>query len=309
MTSSLLLQLFALFCLQTHIDASTQYLTYSTNEIWSKSGSTYRRPQWAGNVTIIYDESQIWHVHGVIVPCSTTGRPGAPNPYNGFETGTDLSLDKGHLLALSNGGPDIKRNIVPQGSYWQEHGGWRQLEEAIFDHAMAKYGWDPKAIYHASAVGDVADPGHWNYVTFNLSMFDYNTATGEPMKYTGTLRSGHELYSFTISPDLDAVWAEGLAPPSEATFVAETTTSTTTYKDRDIAIKMETTALMEGQGVKDSILEDETGSINVFGIVFFAIIVVVILFVAAATLCLYCRSKQKQKEVMNPAQFTPYHRF
>ena len=99
--------------------ASTSYQSYSTNEIWSKSGVSYTRPPWSGTVNIVYDDTEIWHVAGVVIPCSTTGRPSAPNPYNGYDTGTDLQLDKGHLMALSNGGPDIKRNIVPQGSFWQ----------------------------------------------------------------------------------------------------------------------------------------------------------------------------------------------
>ena len=101
------------------IVSSSENQIYSTDEIWTKSGVTYRRPSWSGNVIITYDESQIWNIFGVILPISTSDRPSAPDPWNGYDTGTALNLDKGHLMALSNGGPDIEQNIVPQSASWQ----------------------------------------------------------------------------------------------------------------------------------------------------------------------------------------------
>ena len=78
------------------VSVRSELVTYSTNELWSQSSITYRRPAWSKNVTIIYDETQIWSVSGIIVPISTSGRPSAPNPYNGYTTGTVAGLDKGH---------------------------------------------------------------------------------------------------------------------------------------------------------------------------------------------------------------------
>ena len=262
-------------------DSSSSYLQYSTNEIWTKSGITYRRPSWSGNVTILYDESQIWNVFGIILPISTSDRPSAPNPYNGYDTGTALSLDKGHLMALSNGGPDIKRNIVPQSSSWQQHGGWRDLEEVIFDYALSKYGWDPDAIYHASEVHDVADPGRWNYVTFNLSIFDYDNTTGQPMRYRGTVQSKSDLiYQFTISPENDAVWDRNITPPSNATFVISTSNPTA----------VPTSA--------PSIGSDETEeTFNSMSIALVATAVLLIILLGGTSVLLLRRKKKLQKQV------------
>jgi len=58
---------------------------------------------------------------------STTNRPPAPNPSNGFQC-EGSPFDKGHICALELGGPDISQNIVPQWSQWQETGKWRRLE-------------------------------------------------------------------------------------------------------------------------------------------------------------------------------------
>ena len=174
---------------------------YSTNEIWTKSGITYRRPPWSGNVSIRYDydESQILSVHGIILPISTAERPDAPNPYNGAETGTASGLDKGHVMALSNGGPDVSFNIVPQTAQWQRNGGWRKMEEVLFDHAMSKYGFNHSAIFHAAEIEVVPNVGKWNYVTLNLSMMDYDPITGEPMKYQALIQSGNDLiYTFIL---------------------------------------------------------------------------------------------------------------
>ena len=182
----------------------------------------------------------------------------------------------------------------------------------IFDHAMAKYGWDPKAIYHASEVHDVADPGRWNYVTFNLSIFDYDSTTGQPQKYTGTVQSGNDMtYSFTISPDDDAVWDSNGVPPSDAIYVAETTTSTTTYKDRNIVIQMEDDIIvttMESMGeAEDRVKAYAEVHSNAMGIVFFCGVMIVVLFVCGATVYLYCRNRNEKKRIMSPADYVPYH--
>ena len=72
------------------------------------------RPRWAGQVEIETDGTQIKSVKGIVVPSRTSGRPDPPNPLNGGNVGKTYSLDRGHLMALEMGGPDIAENIVPQ---------------------------------------------------------------------------------------------------------------------------------------------------------------------------------------------------
>eukprot|EP00483_Globobulimina_turgida_P011473 UN11495 len=79
--------------------ANSQNQIHQTNVIWGN----YLRPGWAGDVTITYSPwsgnipGQIWKVQGIVVPLSTSGRPAAPDPYNGYPTGTAYGLDKGHV--------------------------------------------------------------------------------------------------------------------------------------------------------------------------------------------------------------------
>lgn len=92
---------------------------HSTNYIWKK----HARPSWAKPVIISYNESpkQIISVEGIAIPCSTKRRPSPPKPFNEYPTGKKLDLDKGHIMALSNGGPDISFNIVPQVKFFIEN--------------------------------------------------------------------------------------------------------------------------------------------------------------------------------------------
>jgi len=206
--TSLLTSIVVLFHLQS---ASTLH-HISTNEIWTTLGETYHRPSWSGTVDITYDDTQIRKVVGIVLPISSTGRPAPPRPYNGYPTGDDIELDKGHIMAISNGGPNIKLNIVPQDSQWQETGGWRDFEEVIFQHALYKYGWDPTSLYEASQIARVHDPEI--YVKYTVSLYDYSSKTGEPMRYEGTVHTGSTYYHFTIKPDTGVRWKDGRAPPT-----------------------------------------------------------------------------------------------
>eukprot|EP01084_Bolivina_argentea_P144861 254059_1 len=189
---------------------------YSTNEIWSTSDATHKRPKWAKKVNIAYCEFQVWSVEGIVVPLSTKGRNMPPKPYNGFPIGNDLNLDKGHVMALSNGGPDVKYNIVPQSSKWQRTGAWRNLENLIFNYAVSQYTWDPSNIPHASEVERIRSPGSRNLVKYNVTMSKYDKESGEPMKYAGFVQSGENtLYSFTIMAGKEAKWTHNKAPPSQ----------------------------------------------------------------------------------------------
>ena len=129
-------------------------------------GST-KRPAWAGLVTIKFES--IAHSHygqinrtteviGIVAPGSTTGRPSAPEPFsnirvstakneparyrydpdtgiNAYNTGF-VDAEKGHIMALELGGPDIPENIVPQWAKWQGCGEWRKMEKDIYDLAV-----------------------------------------------------------------------------------------------------------------------------------------------------------------------------
>ena len=136
-----------------------------TNE-WFKGK---KRPSEFGSVTITFEE--IAHVRGAVVRTvsvsgivavgSTKGRPGAPEPRSGIrvstaknvpsayhydpETGDNayntgfVDAEKGHIMALELGGPDLADNIVPQWAKWQGSGEWRQVEVAIKKMADEAY--------------------------------------------------------------------------------------------------------------------------------------------------------------------------
>merc|ERR1712079_966276 len=164
----------------------------------------------------------------------------------------------------------------------------------------SKYGWDPTAIYHASVVHNVRDPGRWNYVTFNLSIFDYDNTTGQPQRYTGSVQSGKDtLYQFTISPEDDAVWENKKVPPNNVSY--RITTTGTVVRDRDIVTIIdendkETAFMTTDHGGA----EDGEDSSNIMGIVFITGISIIAVFVLGATLYFYCKNKNKQN---NPAEY------
>jgi hypothetical protein len=78
-------------------------------------------------------------VEGLIMPVTTSGRATAPSSVTGFKT-SGLQMDKGHLMALELGGPDVGCNIIPQGRRLNEHGPWRQMETSLKLTAANKMG-------------------------------------------------------------------------------------------------------------------------------------------------------------------------
>ena len=68
-------------------------------------------------------------VLGIIVQTGTKDRPTPPQPYNGFDT-SHTPFGNGHVFALSLGGTDEPRNLVPQWEQWQQTGAWRNIETA-----------------------------------------------------------------------------------------------------------------------------------------------------------------------------------
>jgi hypothetical protein len=133
-----------------------------------------KRPKEFGPVTIKMEEiprsrgARIIRpisVSGIVAPGATTKRPGAPEPIaglrvsqakaipvkyrwnsttgeNAYNTGIP-DAEKGHIMALELGGPDIPQNIVPQWAKWQGTGVWRRMEVGIKD--LADEGLDPPA--------------------------------------------------------------------------------------------------------------------------------------------------------------------
>ncbi len=116
-----------------------------------------KRPDWAGPVSIVIEEiphkshglvSRQTSVMGIVAARSTKGRKSAPEPFSSFRVSTSatpsstplafngrntgrIDLDKGHIMALELGGPDIPENIVPQWSNFQRNGVWKRMENDV----------------------------------------------------------------------------------------------------------------------------------------------------------------------------------
>lgn len=93
-------------------------------------------------------------VSGIVEPTSTTGRGGAPDPLSGYQVYSGggkrpkasiasernsgaMDVERGHVMALELGGPDIAENIVPQWAKFQGSGDWRKMEVAVLAKANA----------------------------------------------------------------------------------------------------------------------------------------------------------------------------
>lgn len=111
----------------------------TTNELWTGQS----RPSWAGNAQFTFHGTKIMSVSAVIFPMRTTSRPATPEPYNGMNTHgpENCMLQNGHIIGLSLGGPNVRSNIVPQLSGWQQTGPWAQMERLIFDEMKDYYGF------------------------------------------------------------------------------------------------------------------------------------------------------------------------
>lgn len=125
-----------------------------------------QRTQQAGAVSITLQSVGLWvndklevrerpiQVVGIVDPTATTGRGGAPDPLSGYQvysgqgqqpkasiasernTGA-LDVERGHVMALELGGPDIAENIVPQWAKFQGSGEWRKMEVSVLAKAKA----------------------------------------------------------------------------------------------------------------------------------------------------------------------------
>jgi hypothetical protein len=101
-------------------------------------------------------------VRGIVVTTGTADRLSPPEPSSGIRVGFSARadrlpasyrhdpstggnwhndgspiMDKGHIMAIELGGPDVGENIVPQLSDVQRHGTWRRMEHSIRTMAEA----------------------------------------------------------------------------------------------------------------------------------------------------------------------------
>lgn len=215
---------FALLILITLITLiNSKQFTYTTNKLWKD----YVKPNWAGDVTIIYNNDNIISVEGVIIPVSTNDRPKSPSPYNdcgtgrnNITTGVDYQLDKGHIMALNNGGPDISLNIVPQKWDWQEYGEWRKLEIKINNITLNEYGWNSKNLPQIEELENY-NPGD-KVVSWKINII-YKDQCGmkpiececQPIEYKGDVYTKDKHYHFEIVNNKDYTWNEITPEPSK----------------------------------------------------------------------------------------------
>lgn len=144
-------------------------------------GGFLQRPPGYGPVTITnetinhvsgQDIQRPVSVSGLVYPTTTSGRPGAPEPGSGIKVGVKwkevgsqttrntgiVDAQKGHIMALELGGPDMSANIVPQWANWQANGAWRQMEKQVLAQAevLKKKGhflqFDATILYKSYAV-------------------------------------------------------------------------------------------------------------------------------------------------------------
>jgi hypothetical protein len=162
-----------------------------TMRTWEMVGRL-TRPAWAGPVTIsdnrpgddVIVPANPRTVMGIVVPVSTAGRGNAPKPFSGSPTGKAQGTDKGHMMALELGGPDISQNISPQSNLWQQSGGWRAIEVVVLRFAMECMGftstYDPakaiaqpqRAIFFRVAplgIDSNGEPSHYEGVAVPVS--------------------------------------------------------------------------------------------------------------------------------------------
>ena len=172
--------------------------TFTTNKLFNH----YIRPKWAGDITITYNE-HIESIEGIIIPISTSGRHNAPSPFNkDCKTGYIYNLDRGHIMALSNGGPDISENIVPQYNTWQRPGGeWYKLEREIHNLVSKEYEWNN--IIHPGNELEKYEPLNKAYWKINLLYKDVcsigdNECNCQPYKYDGYVKTKDVKYNFEI---------------------------------------------------------------------------------------------------------------
>lgn len=182
-----------------------------------------RRPPEAGAVEITTEElpgaylgkkrERPVKVEGFIWPASTLARPPAPEPLypvrvsqgkgtrkdgidrglshlsgGGRETGL-VDMQKGHLMALELGGPDIPANIVPQFAHWQATGEWRRMENEMLAEAIriredsggTRGLWYEVKVLYQDREGKTTNRRTGIPTGFEVTAIEKDLATGEPV--------------------------------------------------------------------------------------------------------------------------------
>lgn len=170
---------------------------YETNILWNK----IERPEWAGNIKFEYNDNKLLSIEGILLPVNTGDRPSHnPNPLNNkCMVGKEYNLDRGHVMALNNGGPHINYNIVPQKSKWQRNGNWRKLEEEIKKITMNEYKWNKtKSIYEIHNITKPKNLVKWKINLYYKNYCSLEYCDCEPYKYTGNIYTKDIKYKFDI---------------------------------------------------------------------------------------------------------------
>lgn len=174
------------------------------NKLWTFNNNNYIRPIWAKNITIEYENNKILNVGGIIIPIVTKNfRPNnTPNPYNNCSVGIHTRNDRGHIFALSNGGVNIKENIIPQPDLWQRSGNWRKFEKYINRLTINEYNWENSIMLDDLLYID--EPLNKVYWKINLIYKDKcsdkeNDCNCQPIKYNGFIKiNNKKKYIFEI---------------------------------------------------------------------------------------------------------------
>ncbi|HEY5958774.1 MAG TPA: hypothetical protein VIV60_19570 [Polyangiaceae bacterium] len=198
----------------------------SNGETWEMFAGC-KRPEWAGPVTIEDHKCRVQSsplieanarsVHGIVVPVITKARKGTkpPPPQSGAATGKRVGTDKGHLMGLELGGPDVTANIAPQSNLWQETGGWRDVEKYVRDFALEVMRWDGAK----DPEQDLPRPKRGVYFRVNPGS-ELDAKTAEPASYIITV-TVIDIYCTGYSASLPwnykvlTITPNGVAFPSE----------------------------------------------------------------------------------------------
>eukprot|EP01084_Bolivina_argentea_P144996 254276_1 len=201
------------FCLIIlfHLEYILSITTIQSNILWGN----YRRPPWSGDITFEINEqsNQVTMAYGYVLPISSRGRGNIPLPYSPifFLNNTE----RGHIIGLSNGGPDIPQNVVPQHSDWQISGGWAELQETIHNITAMTYGWTgcmcpDNGTYTVETVFNIKKPACPMYLSINISQYDTSLY---PSNYSGFFYCANSTkYTFHINENERVEW-QGPHPP------------------------------------------------------------------------------------------------
>ncbi|MDC0707662.1 DNA/RNA non-specific endonuclease [Stigmatella sp. ncwal1] len=140
----------------------------------------------------------------VLMPTVPSPRPATPDPIAQWLPQGVPDVDKGHLIALELGGPNVAENVAPQWGFWQENGRWRKMErrlkslldtflgappvqfiymtvEVVYKDTPSRTGWGfPKQFFVTAQVCDEKGTKQDSYVYFESQKMDRLLFEGVP---------------------------------------------------------------------------------------------------------------------------------